>query len=71
MGGEFWPLEIRAVNVEGVLFSSGLLEEDLSWGVLILFGIDVTGDVGVDSNLLGDVSLDEGIGVRDLGRIVI
>ncbi len=75
-GDEFWPLKVGTIDIEWVLFSSGIEEEKLSRGLLILVGIgsgvgaqDIFGDVGADSNLLGDVSVDEGVGVR--GRVVV
>ncbi len=48
-------------------------------GSLILIGIvvigdvdrDIFGDVRADSNLLGDVPVDEGVGVGDLCWVVI
>ncbi len=61
--GEFGPLKIRAVSVEGILLPSGSGEEDLSRGLLIFSGVNVTGDIEADLNLLRDVSLNEGIGV--------
>ncbi len=70
-GGEFGPLEVGAVGVEGIFFPSVLGEEDLSRGLLVFSRVNVTGDVGADSNLLGDISLDEGIGVRGLVGVVV
>ncbi len=77
-GGEFGPLEVGAIDVEGILLPSTPVEEDFSWCALIFFvidsgvwGCDIFGDVGADSNLLRDVSLDEGIGVGVLHGIVV
>ncbi len=70
-GGEFGPLEIGAVDIEGILLSSGSGKEDLSRSLMIFPWFDVTGDIGADLNLLGDVSLDEGIGVGGLCGVVV
>ncbi len=74
---KFWPLEVGVINIEGVLLSSGVEEEEFPRGSLILVGIDgigdddVFGDVGADSNLLGDVPVDEDVGVGFLCRVVV
>ncbi len=78
-GGEFWPLKVRAIDVEGVLLSSGLEEKELLQGSLVIVGIkivgdggwDIFGDVGADSNLLGDVPVNESVGVRGLRGIIV
>lgn len=61
--GEFWPLEVGAVRIEGVLLLSVLESKELSRTVLVSFGVDVGGDVGVDPDFLGDVSVREAIGL--------
>ncbi len=60
--GKFRPLEVRAIHIEGVFLPSVLKSEEFSGGSLILFGIDVVGDVGENSDLFGDVGIGEVIG---------
>ncbi len=72
---EFGPLEVGAVDIEGILLPPEVEGEEFSRGSLVLgiglVGRDITGDVGADSNLLGDVSVDEGVGVGCLRGVVV
>ncbi len=71
--GEFWPFEVWPVDIKGVLFPSVLELEELSRTSLILVWIDVSGDIGrgLYSDSLGDVLIDEGIGVAGRVGIVV
>ncbi len=71
--GEFGPLKVWPINIEGVFFSSVLESEKFSRTSLFFVWVDVSGDIGqgLNSDGLGDVLIDKGIGVAGCGGVVI
>ncbi len=61
--GEFRPLKVRAINIEGVLLPSVLEPEDFSGLLLIFIWVDVSWDVGGNSDGFGDFGVGEAIGL--------
>ncbi len=58
--GEFWPLEVRSVNVEGVFLPSVLEPKELPRSMLVFIRVDVSGNIGwgLDSDGFRDVVVD-------------
>ncbi len=61
--GEFRLLEVGAVHIEGVFLPSVFESEELSGVSLILFGINVGGDIEKDSDFFGDIVIGEPVGL--------
>ncbi len=62
--GEFWPLEVGAVCIEGVFLPSVLELKELPGHSLVgVMDLDVFGDVRGVSDLFGDISVGESIGL--------